>query len=162
MLKQMGRLVQMALFLAMVLGLAGQAGAELSLDELRAKFEAAWEREKLESGTRELKLRDGYIGALERLKTTLGKEEKLEQAKIVLGEIEVIKGVPPVPDLPENADYRLKGLRSKWVREREKLDGDLQRATRGVAETYLKVLEERKRSLTRSGEIREASWSRAR
>lgn len=135
---------------------ANLARAELSLDELRAKFETAWEREKLEKGTKVLKLRDGYVGALERLKNTLGKEEKLKQATQVLAEIEAAKTGAALEPFPENADYRLKSLRSKWDRETELINDGYKADIRKLANTYLKALEESKRSLTRAGKIKEA------
>jgi hypothetical protein len=126
------------------------------LDELRAKFESALEGEKLERGVKELKLRDGYVGALERLKVTLGREGKLEEAAQVLKEIEQVKAGGEVEDLPDNADYRLRSLRGKWEREIEKTEGEKNENIAALVGKYSKVLDEKKRVLTRAAKIREA------
>lgn len=146
----------MIVLLAVALIAAGSVSAELSLGGLRAKFESALESESLEYEKKSAKLRDGYVGALERLKTSLGREGKLEQATQVLGEIEAVSGNAVLAKLPDSADYRLKSLRSKLDSEHNKLEIKLSEVVGRLAKNYLRSLDERKGRLTRAGKIREA------
>ncbi len=132
------------------------ARAELSLGELRLKFEVALEEDGKEHEEKSAKLREGYAGALDRLKVTLGREGKLEQAAQILTEMEMLEAKGEAKDLPKTADYRFKNLRTKWEKEQGKLDEARRTKVAELATVYLKVLEERKDALTRSGEIRKA------
>ena len=132
------------------------ARAELSLGELRTKFEIALEADGEEHEEKSAKLREGYAGALDRLKVTLGREGKLEQAAQILTEMEMLEAKGEATDLPKTADYRFKNLRTKWEEEQDKLDEARRSKVAELATVYLKVLEERKDTLTRAGEIRKA------
>lgn len=146
-----------ALIAAVLAGLAAPAvRAELSLGELRAKFERAVEEEAADHAAKTATLREGYVGALERLKATLGREGKLEQAAQILQELERLEAGGEIEPLPDNADYRFKRLRTRWTEEQGSLDADRREKLAGVAGVYLKILGERKDALTRAGEIRKA------
>ena len=132
------------------------ARAELSLGELRTKFEVALEEDGAEHTAKSAKLSEGYAGALERLKVSLGREGKLEQAAQILTELEMLEAKGEAKDLPKTADYRFKNLRTKWEEEQDKLDEARRTKVAELATVYLKVLEERKNALTRAGEIRKA------
>lgn len=142
--------------LAMICIVPQLVRAELSLGELRLKFEVAVESDGAKHESKALKLREGYISALKRLKLTLGREGKLEQAAQVLSEMELFDTNDEVKPLVERADYRLKNLRLKWTKGQEKLGADRRTKVAELATVYLKVLEERKVALTRAGEIRKA------
>lgn len=132
------------------------ACAELSLEDLRGKFEAALEAEELERGVKVIKLKEGYVDAMERLISTLGREDKLESASQVLREIEAVKSGIELRDAPHNADYRFKTLRAKWDGEIERLTEAYRKEVAELAGKYEKVLTDRQRSLTKLGKIKEA------
>lgn len=144
------------LVLSLACLIAGPVRAELSLGQLRTKFESAVEEEKSEYAEKLLKLREGYGGALARLKVTLGREERLEEAVQVLNDLESIEGELELEEISEEADYRHKSLRSKIEREKEKLDLGHQSKIVSLANIYLVALDKRKRALTRAGSIKEA------
>lgn len=146
----------LSMALAMICIVPQLVRAELSLGELRLKFEVAVESDGAKYESKALKLRGGYISALKRLKLTLGREGKLEQAAQVLSEMELFDTNDEVKPLVERADYRLKNLRLKWTKGQEKLGADRRTKVAELATVYLKVLEERKVALTRAGEIRKA------
>ena len=142
--------------LSMLYLTANVARGELSLGELRTKFEVALESDGAEHAEKTLRLKEGYGGALERLKGTLGREGKLEQATQVLREVERIEADGVLVGLPDTADHRLKSLRKKWEEAQEKLDDARREKVAELARVYLKALDERKDALTRAGKIREA------
>ena len=142
--------------MALLLLLSVPAGAELSLGELRVKFEDVLEKETTEYSGKMEKLRTGYAGALERLKVTLGREGKLEDATQVLSELDNLEAGGEVEPLPEKADYRFKRLRNTWEEEQARLTTAHRRKVLELADVYLEALGNRKAALTRAGSIRKA------
>lgn len=138
---------------------AAQEGEEprnAKLDLFRKSFEKRLNKELDAHGNDARKLRTSYLEALEKLKGTLGREEKLKAAAQVVAEIEAIEDGEDVRELPAAADYRLKNLRKKWD---EGLSGVLKKRSRQIEATtkiYLKALDEEKRKLTRAGKIKDA------
>lgn len=147
-------LLRLGALLVLLSSAASPLRAELSLGELRAKFEGALGDEGKEHTARLGNLQEGYLEALERLKTTLGREGKLEQAARVLAESEAVEEGWELAPLPTNADYRLKSLRTKLKRAYTDAVEDHHARVAGLATIYLAELDERKRALTRAGKIR--------
>ena len=135
---------------------SGLFAEEISLGQLRAKFEGVVEAEGVEYDTKSKVMRDSYIGALERLKDSLGREGKLEQATHILSEIDGLEESEKIQELPKDADYRFKRLRSTWEHEQRKLDENRSTKLFEFGKVYIRTLDARKKALTREGEIREA------
>ncbi len=129
---------------------------ELEFETLQTKYDETLKSAAAEYEALVLKLNHGYQAALERLKGTLGREGRLEEAGLVLKEIDDLKAKNPPLVMPLAADRRLRELRQK----REKALASYAKAhndkVEKLAKKYIAALDQRKRSLTRSGEIREA------
>lgn len=147
------RLVVAGVFLCLVSGLLA---AETTPGQLRAKFEGAVETEEEEFEEKTKTLQNGYVAALGRLKDTLGRDGKLEQAAQVLSEIDALSESGEVGEIPENADYRFKRIRATWEHERRKFEEAYSSKLLQLGHLYVKALDSKKQAYSREGKIREA------
>lgn len=136
--------------------LSATAQSNETLEKFRTAFEERLNGELDEQGDKARKLRKGYLDALNRLKSDLGREENLKAAALVVVELEAVEDGEESKPLPEDADYRLKRLRKTWEDGLEEILADRNRMIRTTADLYFKALDAEKRKLTRAGKIKEA------
>ncbi len=138
------------------LGLPARSAAAGKLESYREAFDEKLNAVLDEHVEAARELRKNYLRALEKLKNTLGREEKLKSAAEVLAEIEAVEEGELAADLPAGANYRLRQLREKWEKELAALSETRDRKILAATGAYFKALKAQERELTRSGKIREA------
>ncbi|MEM1083023.1 MAG: hypothetical protein AAGI48_02790 [Verrucomicrobiota bacterium] len=140
----------------MLAGSLSAAAAESDLARIRDSFDEKLEGVLKERDAKIEKLREGYRGALEQLKKSLGKAGDLDGAAQVLGELEAIQDGSDLPELPDDAGRKLSDLREKWDSSLEEIRNDSHEGVSKLHETYSKALTKTRERLTREGRIKEA------
>lgn len=145
-----------SLILSILLGLTSTL-LSADLGALQSSFIARYDELNETRDEQLKKLQASYAGALERHLEKTKASGDIEKAIPVRDEIEAIKaGTDPLPELPESSDPELKGMRTKYVEAKTKVNTTHAESLVSLADKMSAALEGEEKDLTRKGKLDDA------